>query len=90
MVSPVKVYMTEEEAMFIEWDECSSQHGSSLEDTIPKLMSIDRVRSSTSAWPSRVVLSTEDVKTKDLGLVKSRGQGQLVEHDHRVILAREY
>ena len=40
----------------------------------------DHVGSSASAGSSKVTLSKEDVEIEDLGSIKSRGKGHLVEH----------
>ena len=72
--------MTKEEAMFAKCDEGGSQQGSSTKNTIPMTRLTDYVWSSVSARPSRVVLSTKDVKNEDLGSVGSRGKGKGVEH----------
>ena len=76
----VEVFMTQEEALYAVWERGDdSQHGSSSEGTVPMTLLSERAMSSARVGPSGRGLELEDVETKDLGSVKSRGDGKLVE-----------
>ena len=83
-MSPMRVYMTKEEALFSEWGEDISHQGSSTEDTFPMARPTNRIGSRAGVGPSGAVLSTKDIETEDLGSFKSKGEGQLVEHGEEV------
>ena len=77
MVSLVKVYMTEKDALFAKWDEDRSQQGSSTKGCYPMARPSIHVGSSTGIRPSGAMLSVEDVKTDDLRSIESRGDDKL-------------
>ena len=75
MMSYVRVFMIEDEALFSEWEDDRSQQGSCTNDTYPMARPTDCVGSSAGAGPSGVVFSAEDVEIKHLGSFESRGEG---------------
>ena len=72
----VRVFETEEEALFSEWeDEVDSQQGSSSKDVKVTIVGLsDRVRLSGSSWTSGTQLAAEQTMLEDLGFVETIGE----------------
>ena len=71
--SRVEVFMTEEKALWAEWEHNDdSDHGSNSKGILPLTLMIAWAMSNVEAGPSGRDLSAKDVKTEDLKFVEAQ------------------